>query len=872
MSHASHLSYEELVGRILEVTSEVIPSGGTVLVVSKGDDELIKLRSRIGCHFPQNEQGVYAGHHPLDSHAAIVQLEAARANGGEYLLIPASSAWWLDYYKQFAAFLQERYALLWSDETCVIYRLAEQPRQPGWWNQVKNIVPTIRLKRPRGNGPAYPAAKSPKPQQFLSDPTGHLRFALEFPETLPLSPSETPFNPRKMDLHWVVPDFAPGMGGPAAIFRFVGLLEQFGHRCTIWIRGGTRHGSAEKARETIRDNFTPIEAAVRILDHNTDEVSGDAVIATHCWTAYSVRAVTQVRERFYLIQDFEPWFHPMGSEYLLAEATYRFGFSCITSSKWLQDLMRSRYGANAERFVYAYDPAVYFEDPTVTRADNQIAFYARSSTPRRAVQLGLLALEILSKRGKSFVVAFFGGTVGNIKVSYQYHDHGVLNERQLAQLYRSATIGVVLSSTNYSLIPHEMMACGLPAVDLYADGTASEFSLDAITLAEPTPQAIADSIDRLLSDKELQERQRARARSYIGQLSWENSARQIERALVNGIAARSGAIVSTISERKAAMLSVAEKEGRRSVEVGTNGVALQFSGPVVFVGQPEYYRSVYYDLTSTGEHFEFRYTSGDLSVLRDLPRFVVEHGVKTCVVFRPEHLARYPESFWDLKSHEISVIGYSTEPVPQNWAEAHSDQLRRLESLRSASRLPYDLLIHFDQSSYDFLIELGLGPIIAHPLPVSRKLFFPEDIARDFDVCFLGKSTPHREEMLASIKMKFNTVHVAHGLRDEDARVLMNRSKLVLNLHNEAYPNFENRVVQALFCRRPVLSERLSGDLLVADRDYILVDSPENLLHKVTEHLENASQLEPEADLSFFRIEKLMAVLGVESVSSAALI
>ena len=866
MSHTSHVNYEELVGRIVEVASQVIPAGGTVLVVSKGDDELIKLRGRIGCHFPQNEQGVYTGYHPLDSGAAIMQLEAARAKGGEYLLIPASSAWWLDYYKQFAAFLRERYELRWSDKTCVIYRLTEPSRLSGWWNRVKSVKQSIRLKWPSGSRPACPPPSNPNSQQFLSEPAGHLRFALEFPETLPLSPPERPFDPRRMKLHWVIPDFAPGMGGPAAIFRFVGLLEQFGHENTIWIRGGTRYGSVEKARQAIRDHFTPVEASVRILGNNTDEVRGDAVIATHCWTAYPARAVTQVRERFYLIQDFEPLFHPMGSEYLLADATYCFGFSCITSSKWLQDLMRSRYSAKAERFVYAYDRAIYFEDPTVPRADNRIAFYARSSTPRRAVHLGLLALEILSKRGKSFVVDFFGGNVGAVKVPYQYHDHGVLNEHLLAQLYRNATIGVVLSSTNYSLIPHEMMACGLPVVDLYADGTASEFPLDAITLSEPTPQAIAANIDRLLSDKALRERQRERARSYISQLSWEASARQIERALVDGITARSSVRVSTICERKAAILSVDHQEEWPSTEAGANRAAPQFRGPVVFVGQPEYYRSVYYDLTSTGEHFEFPYTSGDLSVLRELPRFVVERGAKTCVVFRPEWLAQYPEAFWALKSQEISVIGYSTEPVPQNWMETHSDQLRRLKALRTAARLPYDLLIHFDKSSHDFLVDLGLGPIIAHPLPVSRKLFFPEEAARDFDLCFLGKSTPHREAMLAPVKMRFNTVHVAHGLRDEDARVLMNRSKLVLNLHNEAYPNFENRVVQALFCRRPVLSERLSGDLLIADRDYIMVSSPEDLLHKVTAFMENEIWPDPEVDLSFFRIEKLLERLGIKNL------
>ena len=91
--------------------------------------------------------------------------------------------------------------------------------------------------------------------------------------------------------------------------------------------------------------------------------------------------------------------------------------------------------------------------------------------------------------------------------------------------------------------------------------------------------------------------------------------------------------------------------------------------------------------------------------------------------------------------------------------------------------------------------------------------------------------------MLLPLKMRFNTVHVAHGLRDEDARDLMNRSKLVLNIHNENYVNFENRVVQGLFCARPVLRERLSGNLLQPDRDYVLFTSPDELAARVADIL-----------------------------------
>lgn len=821
--------YMEVADQVRNSVNELTPPGATVLVVSKGDAELLKLDSRVGWHFPQTEQGDYAGFHPVDSHAAISHLETLRAEGAEYLVFPSSGFWWLDHYVDFRDYLATRYEQLPAGDACMIFRLGEQ------------AIPTGPAVSAPSRGTEPPARR--EPSRRVPPPASHLRFAIDYPETLPLTPPAVPFDQRRMDLHWVIPDFGIGGGGPMVIFRFIRFLERFGHRTTIWIRGGTQHGTADNARAIIREHFLPVEAPIRILRDDMGEIRGDAVIATHCWTAYPVRAVTGVRERFYFIQDFEPLFFPMGSEYLLAEATYRFGFSCITSSKWLQQIIRSRFQADAARFTYAYDPAIYHagaRQPTTDR----VAFYARASTPRRAVELGLLALELLARQRPSLTVDFFGAQMGTLKVPFAYHDHGVLNDAQLAELYRAATIGMVFSTTNYSLIPHEMMACGLPVVDLMTESAASEFPLDAITLCEPTPAAIARDAGRLLADHALQERQRERAMDYVSHLSWEKSARQIERALIDGITARTapGAVPA-----------------RPRIE----SEPLVFHGPVIFAGQPEYYRSVHFDATSTGVHFAFPFTSADPSALRELPAFAREKGARTCIVFRPEWLSPYPETFAELKALGVAVIGYSTEPVPQSWSRAHADQLRRLETLKKALRLDYDLLIHFDSTSLDFLASAGFERLIAHPLPVSRSLFFPEDRARDFDVCFLGKSTPHREAMLAPLKMRFDVIHVAHGLRDEEARVLMNRSKLVLNLHNEAYPNFENRVVQALFCARPVVSETLTGETLVAGRDYAAADSPEALCRVVGELLHAPEPPPPAIEPRRFTIGALLERLGI---------
>jgi len=68
--------YGNLLDEVREVANTMIPRNATVLVVSRGDEELLRIGPRRALHFPQDEFGRYAGYHPEDSDAAIAALEA----------------------------------------------------------------------------------------------------------------------------------------------------------------------------------------------------------------------------------------------------------------------------------------------------------------------------------------------------------------------------------------------------------------------------------------------------------------------------------------------------------------------------------------------------------------------------------------------------------------------------------------------------------------------------------------------------------------------------------------------------------------------------------------------------------------------------
>jgi hypothetical protein len=133
--HLDKAEYADLVGRIHATVAASVPPGSSLLVVSKGDAALLDVPGMSALHFPQDGSGGYAGHHPLDSATATAELEEMRRRGAEYLVIPATARWWLDFYDQFALHLANHGEVI-ADvaDACLIYGLgrgrADAPGAP----------------------------------------------------------------------------------------------------------------------------------------------------------------------------------------------------------------------------------------------------------------------------------------------------------------------------------------------------------------------------------------------------------------------------------------------------------------------------------------------------------------------------------------------------------------------------------------------------------------------------------------------------------------------------------------------------------------------------------------------------------------------
>jgi hypothetical protein len=120
-------SYAQLVRRFIDTVQAELPAGAHAAVISKGDDALLRFDGIAASHFPSTREGVYAGYYPADSADAIAHLEARRAAGVDFLVLPRTSFWWLEYYTEFREHLERHYRLpVAQRDTCLIFDLKRE--------------------------------------------------------------------------------------------------------------------------------------------------------------------------------------------------------------------------------------------------------------------------------------------------------------------------------------------------------------------------------------------------------------------------------------------------------------------------------------------------------------------------------------------------------------------------------------------------------------------------------------------------------------------------------------------------------------------------------------------------------------------------
>ena len=269
--------------------------------------------------------------------------------------------------------------------------------------------------------------------------------------------------------------------------------------------------------------------------------AADVSVATLWTTAYSVAHFPHTRRRFYLIQDFEPMFYPAGTQYALAEETYRLGLYGLCNTDNLLRIYRDDYGGHGMSFMPAVDQSVFHADGREVRPPGSpvtVFVYARPGHWRNCWEMAAPALEELKARlGDGVRIVAAGAWAVGAGAEAAVKRLGLLDYRATGELYRRCDVGVALTLSKHpSYLPLELMACGVPVVAF--DNPWGHWILrdgENCVLAKRTVDSLVDSLEKVCLSSGLRERLSRQAVATIaaGHSDWDKALAGIYPALCN---------------------------------------------------------------------------------------------------------------------------------------------------------------------------------------------------------------------------------------------------------------------------------------------------------------------------------------------------
>jgi len=360
-----------------------------------------------------------------------------------------------------------------------------------------------------------------------------LNFLVKEADVLEADWTARPYSPHKnkatepYTVNWVMSPPGKGEGGGHQnIFRFINHLIKQGYTCRAYLYSG-RDFQDKKEAQTVFEKAHP-GSSLTFEWLKGPMKPADAVFATGWETAYPVFNDPGTAQKFYFVQDFEPYFHPVGTEYVLSENTYFFNFFGITAGNWLAHKLNKEYGMRTDHYDFGADKKLYrFEN---SQPRKNIFFYARPVTTRRGFELGIMTLDLFHKQNPDYEIILAGWDVSDYHLPFPYKNLKTLKLEQLSDIYNQCAAGLVISLTNMSLMPLELLAAGtIPVVNDGLNNT--EVSNNPyIKYAHPSPASLAQALTETVRRKDLPKYARLASESVKG-VNWETSVAKFEEIL-----------------------------------------------------------------------------------------------------------------------------------------------------------------------------------------------------------------------------------------------------------------------------------------------------------------------------------------------------
>ena len=112
-------------------------------------------------------------------------------------------------------------------------------------------------------------------------------------------------------------------------------------------------------------------------------------------------------------------------------------------------------------------------------------------------------------------------------IPFKHISPGNVAVKDLPELYSQCDVALVLSLTDLSLLPLELMACGCPVVSNRGDNVEWLLNDENAVLADTTPDALSDAIVSLLQDEAKRKRLLEASMAFAANTRWDTEAEKV---------------------------------------------------------------------------------------------------------------------------------------------------------------------------------------------------------------------------------------------------------------------------------------------------------------------------------------------------------
>ena len=139
-------------------------------------------------------------------------------------------------------------------------------------------------------------------------------------------------------------------------------------------------------------------------------------------------------------------------------------------------------------------------------------------------------MKILKAMKPDVKIYLYGSNVP-ATFDFECENLNIIPIQQCNELYNKCKVGVCMSSSNPSRIPFEMMAAGLPVVELYKENNIYDLPDEGVLLAQPTPEAIATAIAHIIDNPEIAQKMSNFGKEYMKDFPLEKGFEQFLKAV-----------------------------------------------------------------------------------------------------------------------------------------------------------------------------------------------------------------------------------------------------------------------------------------------------------------------------------------------------